>query len=111
MKPYDPELRQGSIDYREQLEHAWDLHLRKAAGYSGHSADVWVNFRSTEQFGVPAEIGCYIRMADKFERLKSLVTDGRNDQVNEPIEDLLSDIAAYALIAKCIRLERARDGS
>lgn len=39
-----------------------------------------------------------IRFADKFNRLDSLVTNGRNYVPDETIEDTLKDIAGYALL-------------
>lgn len=99
------DLRPQSLDYLAKILGMWDLHQRKAAGYSGHSPDVWANFRTMEALGIPDELGVYIRMNDKFSRLKSLVQNPDRDLVNEPIEDLLQDIAAYATIALCLRAE------
>lgn len=101
------DVRPQSMDYLARILGMWDLHLKKAAGYSGHSPDVWANFHATEQLNVPAELGVYVRMSDKFERLKSLVQNPERDLVNEPIEDLLQDIAAYAMIALCLRNEES----
>lgn len=100
-----PDVRPQSFDYLARILGMWDLHLKKATGYSGHSPDVWANFRTDEALGIPDDMGVYIRMNDKFNRLKSLVQNPERDQVNEPIEDLLQDIAAYAIIALCLRAE------
>jgi hypothetical protein len=97
--------RDQSRFFLAKLRDAWDLHLRKSAGYSGHSNDVWVNFR-TEHLGVPDELGIAVRLNDKFNRLVSLLQNPSNDQVNEPLEDLYRDIAAYCYIALCMRDER-----
>jgi predicted transcriptional regulator len=82
-----------------------DLHMRKAAGYSGHSDDVWINFRSGEPIGISADRSVTLRLLEKVERLKSLMLNPANDRVDEPLEDVLRDISALALMAVVIREE------
>lgn len=98
-------IRAQSLQFLEELALAWDLHLRKSAGYSGHSEDVWANFR-TGKLGVNDGLGIAVRLNDKFNRMVSILMDPANDQVNEPLNDLLSDIAAYCYIWKCILREQ-----
>lgn len=103
------DVRPQSLDYLGRILSMWALHLKKATGYSGHSEDVWANFRTQEALGVPDEMGVFIRMNDKFNRLKSLVQNPDRDLVNEPLEDLLEDIAAYSIIALCLRAEKENE--
>lgn len=103
--PIPTNVRAQSLQFLEELQHAWDLHLRKSAGYSGHSDDVWANFR-TGKLGVNDGLGIAVRLNDKFNRLVSIVGDPSRDQVNEPLQELLSDIAAYCYIWKCILREQ-----
>lgn len=42
--------------------------------------------------------GVFVRMFDKVLRLKTLVWDNREPQVDETVEDTLMDIADYAII-------------
>ena len=77
------------------------MHLDKNAGY-GSAADAWSNFRSSERWGVPAYIGCLIRMSDKYQRMQNLIADPSNDKVGESIIDTAMDLAAYALIFICL---------
>lgn len=93
----------GSLIYRKLLDDAWDLHIRKNAGYAGaDNPDPWANFRMAEDFGISAFEGCLVRMTDKYARIRSLRKNPDNDQVNESIRDTLQDLAAYALIAICL---------
>lgn len=87
------------------LDDAADLHVRKNRGYAGHSEDAWANFRLSEKIGVTTFDGVLVRLSDKWSRIVSLRSDPANDQVGESIIDTLLDLAAYALIAICIKRE------
>ena len=54
------------------------------------------------QFG---EFGIVVRLSDKFERLRRLITS-KTDAANEPLEDTYQDIANYATIALLVRNNR-----
>ena len=97
----------GSPDYLRLLEYMGDLHVRKNAGYAGHSNDPWSNFRMCESFGIPAVDGVITRMSDKWSRIQSLWKDKSNDQVGESLEDTLMDLAAYSLILICLLREKS----
>jgi len=92
---------QGSGAYLQLLDEMSKMHLAKNAGY-GSKHDAWSNFRSSEGWGVPAYIGCLIRMSDKYQRMQNLIADPSNDQVGESIIDTAMDLAAYALIFVCL---------
>lgn len=95
-----------SPDYIKLLEEMQDMHRRKNAGYAGaDNPDTWANFRQCEAFGVPAHIGCAVRLSDKFIRLTNLIKDMNNDQLGESLEDTCLDLAAYALIEICLYRE------
>ena len=101
---------QGSGAYLQLLDEMSKMHLAKNAGY-GSQHDAWSNFRSSEGWGVPAYIGCLIRMSDKYQRMQNLIADPSNDQVGESIIDTAMDLAAYALIFVCLwREELTRRG-
>jgi len=95
----------GSPAYRVLLDAAWQLHIAKNAGYAGHSADPWANFRQCEAFGITAADGVLTRMSDKWSRLQSLWQNPERDMVGESIEDTLKDLSAYALILVCLLQE------
>jgi hypothetical protein len=87
-----------------------ELHIKKAAGYSGlETPDTWRNFRTAEEVGVPAWRGVLIRKLDKVSRVKNLARDESNDQLgNESLRTTLRDDSAYDLIAICL-LDEAAD--
>jgi hypothetical protein len=92
---------QGSGAYLQLLDAMSKLHLDKNAGY-GSKSDAWSNFRLSEAWGVPAYIGCLVRMSDKYQRLQNLIIDPTNEKVGENIVDTAMDLAAYALIFVCL---------
>lgn len=95
----------GDPTYLQLLEDMRQLHIKKNAGYAGDSADRWANFRLSESFGVSPFLGVMVRMSDKWIRIINLIKNPLLDQVGESIDDTLFDLAAYALIAICIRRE------
>jgi hypothetical protein len=103
-------LQEGNMPPSERfialLEVMKDIHIRKNAGYGGKD-DPWKNFRMAVGFGVPASIGCLIRLSDKFARVQSLIADPANDKVGEAVTDTLIDLANYAIIAICLLEEEA----
>lgn len=102
----------ASQEYIKLLDQMKILHEKKNAGYAGKdNPDPWANFRMAEQFGVSAFQGCLVRMSDKYIRVTNLVKDPSNDMVGEIIDDTLFDLAAYALIAICLRRENKNDSS
>lgn len=91
------------VSWGEVFAHAAELHVRKNAGYAGAgNPDPWANFRMCEELGVPAWLGCLVRMSDKFIRVENLLKDPDNERVGEGIADTLADLGAYALIAVCL---------
>ena len=86
----------GHPIYLKLLEEMAELHKRKMTDY-GTDEDPFANIRASEDFGVPAWLGCLIRMHDKVHRLKTYAK--KRTLANESVEDNLMDLAAYALIA------------
>lgn len=104
---YDILALEQDTTRQDIISAAADLHLRKNAGYAGlGNPDPWANFRLCERFGIPAHVGVYVRMTDKWIRIRNLRANPNNDQVNESLHDTLADLAAYALIAICLLQER-----
>lgn len=93
----------ASEQYKRLLEQAWDVHVRKNAGYAGeNNPDPWANFRMCEEFGITAFEGCMVRLSDKYIRVTNLMKSPHNEQVGESLRDTLMDLAAYAHIAICL---------
>lgn len=77
-----------------------DLLLRKNRGYAGHvTQDDWVNFKEWEPL-IPAHLAALSRAGDKWNRLKSLLSNPANDQVGESIFETFDDMINYVAIAK-----------
>ena len=81
-----------------------ELHLKKAAGYSGlETQDTWRNFRGSERIGVPTWLGVLNRKGDKVSRYENLARDASNDLLgNESLRTTLRDDSAYGLITICL---------
>lgn len=94
--------RRGSEHFHEELLSLGELHDKKQQDY-GTEADPFANVRAAEDFGVPAWLGCLIRMNDKMTRLKTFAKKGSLS--NESVEDSLRDLAVYSLIALCLYKE------
>ena len=78
-----------------------ELHDKKNHDYAG--SEYLSNFLMCEKhMGVPAWIGCVIRLSDKMARIMNIA---RNDEVSvgdETITDTLMDLAVYAIITRML---------
>ena len=72
--------------------------------------DVFANFRTCEQAGIPAWKGCCVRIGDKFSRIMGFAKKETLKVKDESIEDTLIDLANYALIALILYEESKKDG-
>ncbi len=71
------------------------LHNQKQSDY-GRTNDPFANIRASEDFGIPAWVGCMTRANDKMRRLQKAAQGGT--LTNETAEDSLLDLAVYAAI-------------
>jgi hypothetical protein len=100
IRVYQPERANVlSARFHEILAECGVMHDVKQADY-GTDEDPFANVRATEEFGIDAWIGAVIRLADKVQRLKSMVRNG--SLKNESVEDSLTDIAVYAIIGRVL---------
>lgn len=95
----EDERHSGSARFHELLNEIGDLHDRKQADY-GSDKDPFANVRASDEWGIPAWVGAFIRLNDKVNRLKSFALKG--SLANESAEDSMRDIAVYALIGLCL---------
>ena len=84
-----------SARVHEVLREAGELHDLKARDY-GMDEDPLKNVRNSEDFGVPAWVGCSIRLNDKVKRLQTMAQKGSLS--NESAIDSFMDIIVYAAI-------------
>ena len=94
----------GSERFHQILAELGSLHDQKQKDY-GTDQDPFANVRSTADWGIPAWVGALVRLADKVQRLKSMVRKGY--LANESVEDSMRDIAVYAAIALVLYEEEA----
>ena len=92
--------KRGHPRFYELLRTIEDLYERKNNNYAADH-DPLSNFRKSEAFGIPAYLGCMVRLSDKWSRLQELAK-GKKDLVGESFTDTLMDMAVYALL--CIIL-------
>lgn len=74
------------------------LMRQKNADYSPGDSP-FANFEQSLEFGVDPLIGLFLRMGDKFQRLKAFTANGQLEVENESVDDALKDIIGYAVIA------------
>lgn len=100
-------------EYREfskrVLNEMLELVAQKNSDYS-HGNDPFANFRISEQVGVDPLLGLWIRMEDKFQRIRAYLERGELSVANEGIEDAFRDTIGYSLLALGMLNERTRDG-
>jgi hypothetical protein len=76
-----------------------DLHDKKNRDYAGN--EYLSNFLMCERhIGVPAWIGCIIRLSDKMARLMNIARDDEISVSGETVADTLMDLAIYAIISR-----------
>ena len=86
----------NSERFHQILKELGDLHDRKQQDY-GRGNDPFANVRASSDWGIPAWVGCMVRLNDKVKRLQSFAIKG--SLANEGVEDSLRDISVYAAIA------------
>lgn len=82
----------------ETLETIHRLMQKKNADYAA-SDSPFANFEQSLEFGIDPLVGLFIRMGDKFQRLKAFTVNGQLEVENESVDDALKDIIGYAVIA------------
>lgn len=86
-------------------ENALETMKAKNQDYSA-SKDPFGNFRVSESFGVPAEIGIIIRTTDKLKRMESFVRRGTLAVKDESIDDTIEDVINYMILLKAMLFDR-----
>lgn len=95
--PEFAKLRPGSAAFIKVLDEVRAMHVRKTLDY-GCDEDAFANIRnSADIINVPPFVGCFLRMADKMQRLRAFMRRGHVEF--DGVEDTLLDFAAYSAIA------------
>lgn len=82
----------------ETMMQVHQLMQHKNADYASGDSP-FANFEQSLEFGVDPLIGLFLRMGDKFQRLKAFAANGQLEVENEGVDDALKDIIGYAVIA------------
>ena len=70
----------------------------KNADYAD-AEDPFINFKQSADFGVDPLVGLFIRMGDKFQRLKAFSKHGQLQVKGEGVDDSLRDLIGYCTLA------------
>lgn len=101
----------GSKEFIEEVLTIVDLHSKKNMDYS-KVTDPYSNFFAIEGI-VPAYVGVFVRMSDKWERMKNLLAKGEENRAvkEESLIDTARDLAVYSLIfVSLLRRRREEKG-
>jgi hypothetical protein len=87
--------------FNEIVKEMVELHNKKNRDYAG--SEYLSNFMMCERYvGVPAWIGCVIRLSDKMARIMNLAKAEEVSVGDETITDTLMDLAVYAIITRIL---------
>ena len=86
-----------SNKFHALLREVGETHDKKQRDY-GTSNDPFANVRASEDFGIPAWVGCMMRANDKMVRIQTAAQKGKDQLKNESLRDSLMDLAVYSII-------------
>jgi len=90
--------------FMEVIDRMTSIHKKKDADYSGDNSSLG-NFRESEKLGIPAWVGAFVRLQDKYARACNLIRSSVAVVEDETLEDTLIDLANYAVIVLCLLKE------
>jgi hypothetical protein len=79
--------------------------VKKGHDYSGET-DTLANFKELEDLDISCEMSIFIRLTDKYVRLKNFMRLQDLKSSEESIDDTLLDLANYCLLMRLARRER-----
>lgn len=80
----------------------YELFCKKQANYGPDNISVGSKLETEVERKVSLT-GLWFRMNDKINRLKQLVVLGKDDTVNEAIEDTFMDLSVYGIISQIVK--------
>jgi len=89
--------KRGHPRFYELVDEMVKIHTAKNHDYAGIK-DPLANLEACEEIGIEPWIGCFIRLMDKFDRIKNFVQQKELKVKSETIKDTFMDIAVYALL-------------
>ena len=94
-----PEMTKAFKDVQQQQ---YALFCKKQKNYGPNNISVGTSL-STEEDKKLSLTGIWFRVNDKIQRYKELVLNNQNDEVGESIDDTISDMSIYGIIALIVR--------
>lgn len=91
------------MSFDDRLNDMRETHALKGRDY-GTDEDEYLNYRSSEEAGIPAWFNAILRVREKLTRVNTFYRKG--ELANESIEDALRDIATGGAIAWDLYLEK-----
>ena len=79
----------------------YELFCKKQANYGPDNISVGSKLETVSERKISLT-GLWFRMNDKIQRLKQLVVLGKEDTVNEAIEDTFQDLSVYGIISQIV---------
>jgi hypothetical protein len=99
--PAEWENLPGHPRFKQLLAFQMEVHAAKGGDYSGGDRDMLANLRQCEDIGIAPWRGVLVRISDKWERIKSLARNGRENSPavkDESILDTMLDAANYFML-------------
>jgi hypothetical protein len=98
----------GDSRFHRTLRLMGSLHDRKQRDY-GSARDPFANVRASEEIGIPAWKGAWLRARDKVKRIDTFCVKGT--LANEGVVDSFLDLAVYSIICKVLFDETAPESA
>lgn len=97
-----PEMTKAFKDIQQQQ---YALFCKKQKNYGPNNISVGTSL-ATEEDKKLSLTGIWFRVNDKIQRYKELVLNNQNDEVGESIDDTISDMSIYGIIALIVRANK-----
>lgn len=88
-------------EFKKIMREQYELFCKKQLNYGPDNISVGTKCEKPEEVKLSLT-GLWFRMNDKINRLKQLVLLGKEDLVNESIQDSYSDLSVYGIIAQIV---------
>ena len=94
--------------HEETCKKCLAIMIKKNHDYTGgDDSRPFANFKDSEVFGIPGELGILLRVLDKMKRLQAFVSTGELHVDDEGWEDACDDIVNYMILLKGMLTEKA----
>lgn len=93
--------------HEETCQKCLGIMVKKNHDYSGGDASSpFANFKDSEVFGIPGELGILLRVLDKLKRLQAFINTGELKVTAEGWEDACEDVINYMILLKGMLKEK-----